>query len=123
LRTRTSIHGTSIWCVEPTADSPLNLDRVCAWQEEMQHAVGRRESLRPAACGATARLLERFLEEEAADDGRVDEVRAAIALLIVASQRNSRFGGGQNHPDRQRDSRRPWCAKLSFAPLIRPICK
>jgi hypothetical protein len=89
LRTRTSIHGTSIWSVEPTADSALNLDRVCAWQEEMQHAVGRRESLPPAACGATARLLERFLEEEAADDGRVDEVRAAIALLIVASQRNS----------------------------------
>jgi hypothetical protein len=123
LRTRTSIHGTSIWSVEPTADSPPNLDRVCAWQEEMQHAVGRRESLPPAACGAIARLLERFLEEEAADDGRADEVRAAIALLIVSSQRNSRFGGGQNHPDRQRDSRRRWRAKLPFAPLIRPIYK
>jgi hypothetical protein len=94
LRTRTSIHGTSIWSVEPTAAGPLNLDRVCVWQVEMQRAVRRRESLPAAACGAVA-LLERFLEEEAADDGRGDEVRAAIALLIVASQRNARFGGGQ----------------------------
>jgi hypothetical protein len=30
----------------------------------MQRAVRRRESLPPAACGAIARLLERFLEEE-----------------------------------------------------------
>jgi hypothetical protein len=95
LRTRTSIQGTSIWSVEPTAAGPLNLDRVCVWQVEMQRAVRRRESLPAAACGAVARLLERFLEEEAADDGRGDEVRAAIALLIVASQRNARFGGGQ----------------------------
>jgi hypothetical protein len=79
--------------VEPTAAGPLNLDRVCAWQEEMQRAVGRRDSLPAAACGAIAQLLERFLEEEAADDGRVDEVRAAIALLIVSSRRNSRLGG------------------------------
>jgi hypothetical protein len=76
--------------VEPTALGPLNLDRVCAWQEEMQRAVRRRESLPPAACGAIARLLERFLEEEAADDGRVAEVQAAIALLITSSQTNSR---------------------------------
>jgi hypothetical protein len=92
---RPSIQGTSIWSVELMAAGPLNLDRVCAWQEEMQFAVRRRESLPAAACGAIARLLERFLEEEAADDGCVDEVRAAIALLIVASQRNSCFGGGQ----------------------------
>jgi hypothetical protein len=89
LRTRASIHGTSIWSVEPTAARPLNLDRVCAWQEEMRRAVRRRESLPAAACGAIAGLLERFLEEEAADDRPVDEVRAAIALLSVASQRNS----------------------------------
>jgi hypothetical protein len=105
LRMRAGIHGTSIWSMEPTAAGPLNLDRVCGWQEEMQCAVRRSESLPPAACGAIARLLERFLEEEAADDGRVDEVRAAIALLIVASQRNARFGGGQK-VDRQRDSGR-----------------
>jgi hypothetical protein len=105
LRTRASIHGTSIWSVESSAAGPLNLDRVCTWQEEMQRAVGRRESLPAAACRAIARLLEGFLEEEAADDGRVDEVGAAIALLIVASQRNSRFDGGQK-VDWQQDSDR-----------------
>lgn len=107
MRARTSIHGTNIRSVEPTASSdPLNLDRICSWQEEMHHAVRRRESLPPAACGAIAQLLERFLEDETADDGRADEVRAAIALLIVASHRNPRFGGDQIDaatPDRQEE--------------------
>jgi hypothetical protein len=74
--------------VEPTAIAPLDLDRVCVWQEEMRRAVRRRESLPPAACEAIARLLERFLDEETPKDGRVDEVQAAIAVFGQVSQRH-----------------------------------
>jgi hypothetical protein len=74
--------------VQPTATAPLDNDWVCAWQEEMRRAVGRCESLPPAACGAIARLLERFLDEETAERGRAEEIRLAIALLRESSQRN-----------------------------------
>jgi hypothetical protein len=60
--------------------SPLNVDRVCAWQEEVRRAVRQSESLPPAACEAIAQLLERFLEEEAAPDQQ-GELREAIALF------------------------------------------
>jgi hypothetical protein len=89
--------------VEATATAPSNGDRVCDWQEEMRRALRRSESLPPAACEAIARLLERFLDEGATDDGCVHELRAAIALLMVASRRNnSRFGSGQKEVDMQR---------------------
>lgn len=63
-----------------SARSPLNVDRVCVWQEEMRRAVHQSESLPPAACEAIAQLLERFLEEDAADDQQ-GELREAIALI------------------------------------------
>jgi hypothetical protein len=78
--------------VTPATTVPLDVDRVCTWQEEMRRAVSRRESLPAAACGAIARLLERFLDEETAEHGGGDEVRAAIALLRDSSQRNGSLG-------------------------------
>jgi hypothetical protein len=60
--------------------TPLNVDRICDWQEEVRRAVGQSESLPPAACEAIAQLLERFLEEEGADDQQA-ELRDAIALF------------------------------------------
>jgi hypothetical protein len=46
----------------------------------VRRAVRQSESLPPAACEAIAQLLERFLEEEAADDPQ-GELREAIALF------------------------------------------
>ena len=74
--------------VGPSAAVRLEVDRVCAWQEEMRRAVAPRESLPAAACDAIALLLERFIDETAAERGCAGEVRLAIALLRESSQRN-----------------------------------
>ena len=63
-----------------SARSSLDVDYVCVWQEEMGRAVRQSESLPPAAREAIAHLLQRFLEEDAADDQQ-DELREAIALI------------------------------------------
>jgi hypothetical protein len=68
--------------------APFDVDRAAAWPAEMRHAVSRRDSLPTAACTAIACLLERFLEEETTEPGRVEEMREAITLLREASQRN-----------------------------------
>jgi|KBSMisStaDraftv2_1062788.scaffolds.fasta_scaffold479051_1 hypothetical protein len=63
-----------------SARSSLDVDYVCVWQEEMGRAVRQSESLPPAAREAIAQLLQRFLEEDAADDQQ-DELREAITLI------------------------------------------
>jgi hypothetical protein len=83
-----SSRRTSIRSVEASAAAPLDVDWICAWQEEMRRALRRRESLPASACGALARLLERFLDDEPVERGNVEEVRTAIALLTESSQRS-----------------------------------
>jgi hypothetical protein len=73
------------------ATSPLNVDRVCAWQEEARRAVRQRELLPPAACEAIARVLERFLDEMA-DEEHEEEMRTAVALLLRAARRSTHEG-------------------------------
>jgi hypothetical protein len=79
---------TRISSMSTSVCGPPNVDRVCAWQEELRRAVRESDALPPAACQALARLLEQFLEEEAADADSQGELRAALARLNAASQRN-----------------------------------
>jgi hypothetical protein len=71
------------------------------WQSEVRRVLGESGSLPSPARHAIAQLLERFLEEDAAEPEQQHEIRAAISLLrrlsIQPTEEASEDSGSSRH--------------------------